>query len=83
MPCPLLGAPQRQSIRQAVSLADLVTLTNGDVIELIVHLDSIARLFVALAQSERTNATCRIEAAIAESVDCRAQPKETQVELST
>ena len=39
---PLLDASLRQSIRKADSLADLVTLANGDVVELTDHSDSIA-----------------------------------------
>ena len=55
----LLGASQLPSIRPANSLADLVTLANGDIVESIDHSDSVARLCVALAQSEQTSASCR------------------------
>ena len=66
-------------------MAHLVTLANGDVVDSTDNSDSIDRLCVALAQCERARAACRrrMQSAIAESVDCRAQLKAGQVESST
>ena len=84
-PRPLLDAATRQSIWQATSLADLAVLAGGDVVVRVDHTDSVARLCVALAQSERSSAARRrrMEAAIAESVDLRVQLKTTHVEAAT
>ena len=60
-PRPLLCTSQRQSIRISDSLADLVTLLNGGVIESTDHSDSVARLRVDIARSERTSAAFNVE----------------------
>ena len=84
-PRPLLCASQRQLIRISDSFADLVTLLNGDVIESTDHSDSVARLRVDIARSERTSAAFRrrMEVAIADSVGFHTQLKATQVESAT
>ena len=84
-PRPLLDASTRQSIRQATSLADLVVLVRGDAVVPLDQTDSVDRLWVALMQSERSSAARRrrMEAAIAKSVDLRAQLKTIQVESAT
>ena len=82
---PLLHASSRQSIRQATSLTDLIVLTSGDAVVPLDQTDSVSRLYVAIAQSERSSASRRrlMEALIATSLELRAQLKTNQVEAST
>ena len=84
-PRPLLDASTRQFIQQTTSLADLVVLAIGDAVVPLDQTYSVARLCVALAQSERSRAALRqrMEAAITESMDLRAQLKTSQVEAAT
>ena len=80
---PLLDASTRQP-RQTTSLADLAVLASEDAVVPLTQTDSVAGLCVALAQSERSSVARRrrMECAIAESVDLRAQLKTAQVEAS-
>ena len=73
-PWPLFDSCMRQSIRQATSLSILVVLAGGVVVIPLDHTDSVARLCVALAQSERSSPARRrrTEAEIAEPVSLRA-----------
>ena len=54
---PLLDASTRQFIRQATSLADLVVLASGDAVVPFRSNYWIARMCVALAQSDRSSTT--------------------------
>ena len=70
-PRPLPDASTRQLNLQSTSLDDLVVFATGDAFVPLDQTFSVARLCVALAQSERSSAAHRrrIKAAIAESVD--------------